>query len=208
MFNKVKKKSANKTINVMFNTDLMKHNSIQPITKNTLFEMNNLIMFFYHFMRLYTLSCYYNNNHLPEIDDTFILHCIKILGVKNNNALPIDNVKNFYIKESQPITNHNENKLKKISFVLTYLAAHIHLFLSNNAHEYFIQHFLGVINKTITTNVITDIITNDNSVLSELNNQVMVVNNQTNEIFDAWKTNNLLQKIKNHYFNMMLRQLK
>jgi hypothetical protein len=128
---------------------------------------------------------------LPEIDNTFILYCIKSLGtrsnqgVKSKNAELLDKLEKFYLEEYQPTINHEKTNLKNTTFLLPYLATQIHTSLSNNAQEHFIQHFLRFINKT------TSQITEDKSILFKLKHQLMTLNNETDEIFNDWKITHL-----------------
>ncbi len=61
----------------------------------------------YQFIRLYVLSCYTNKTALPEIDDTFILYCIKTLGTRDNRGKKcgdtalLDTLEKFYLEEYQ-----------------------------------------------------------------------------------------------------------
>ncbi len=128
---------------------------------------------------------------MPEIDNTFILYCIKSLGtrsnqgVKSKNAELLDKLEKFYLEEYQPTINHEKTNLKNTTFLLPYLATQIHTSLSNNAQEHFIQHFLRFINKT------TSQITEDKSILFKLKHQLMTLNNETDEIFNDWKITHL-----------------
>jgi hypothetical protein len=137
------------------------------------------------------LNCYSNKIALPEIDNTFILYCIKSLGtrsnqgVKSKNTELLDKLERFYLEEYQPSVNHEKTNLKNTTFLLPYLATQIHTSLSNNVQEHFIQHFLRFINKTTTA------ITEDKSILFNLKHQLMTLNNETDEIFNEWKTAHL-----------------
>jgi hypothetical protein len=48
--------------------------------------MNNLVIHTYQFIRLYVLHQYIKNKQLPTIDETFILYCIKTLGLRDNRG--------------------------------------------------------------------------------------------------------------------------
>jgi hypothetical protein len=184
-------KSAYKTIKTTLKSVLLNRDLVQPVVNNLVFEMNNLMIHSYQFIRLYVLNCYSNKTALPEINDTFILYCIKTLGVRDNRGKKggdtelLDKLEKFYLEEYQPIINHEKTNLKNTSFLLPYLATQIHTSLSNNAQEHFIQHFLRFINKTTTA------ITEDKSILFKLKHQLMSLDNETNEIFNEWKTTHL-----------------
>jgi hypothetical protein len=184
-------KSAYKTFKIPLKTILLNRNLVQPVINNLVFEMNDLMIHSYQFIRLYMLNCYSNKTALPDIDTTFILYCIKTLGtrsnqgVKSKNTELLDKLEKFYVEEYQPTINHEKTNLKNTTFLLPYLATQLHTSLSNNAQEHFIQHFLRFINKT------TSQITEDKSILFKLKHQFMSLNNETDEIFNKWKTTHL-----------------
>ena len=66
-------KSAYKTFKIPLKTILQNRNLFQPILNNLVFEMNDLVIHAYQFIRLYVITCYSNKVELPVIDDTFIL---------------------------------------------------------------------------------------------------------------------------------------
>ena len=183
--------SAYKTLKIPLKSVLLNRDLVQPVINNLVFEMNDLMIHSYQFIRLYVLNCYSNKIALPEIDNTFILYCIKSLGtrsnqgVKSKNTELLDKLEKFYLEEYQPTINHEKTNLKNTTFLLPYLATQIHTSLSNNAQEHFIQHFLRFINKT------TSQITEDKSILFKLKHQLMTLNNETDEIFNDWKITHL-----------------
>ena len=65
-------KSAYATMKTTLKSVLHNHKEVQPIITNLVFEMNDLVIHTYQFIRLYILYCYTNNNTLPELNDTFI----------------------------------------------------------------------------------------------------------------------------------------
>ena len=184
-------KSAYKTFKIPLKSVLLNRDLVQPVINNLVFEMNDLMIYSYQFIRLYVLNCYSNKIALPEIDNTFILYCIKSLGTRSNQGVKckntelLDKLEKFYLEEYKPSVNHEKTNLKNTTFLLPYLATQIHTSLSNNAQEHFIQHFLRFINKT------TSRITEDKSILFKLKHQLMTLNNETDEIFNEWKTTHL-----------------
>ena len=187
-------KSAYKTFKIPLKTILLNRDTTQPLINSLVFEMNDLVIHTYQFIRLYVLHQYIQNKVLPEINDTFILYCIKTLGSRDNRGkkgkdtelLEILDV--FYKTEYQPLLNHVKTNLKNTTFLLPYLATQIHTSLSNNIQEHFIQHFLRFINKT------TNEITEDKASLFQFKKQVMELE-ETNEAFDEWKHTHLQQII-------------
>jgi len=184
-------KASFQTIKTTLKSILLNHNEIQPEINNLVFAMNDLMIHSYQFIRLYVLHCYSNQSSLPEIDETFILYCIKALGVRDNRGKKsadvelLEKLDKFYITEYQPLLNHEKTNLKNTTFMLPYLATQIHTSLSNNAQEHFIQHFLRFINKTTTE------ITEDKAILFQFKKQVLELETETNELFNDWKLTHL-----------------
>ena len=184
-------KSAYTTIKTTLKSVLHNHKEVQPVITNLVFEMNDLMIHSYQFIRLYVLKCYNDNQPLPEINEKFILYCIKVLGEKTNTGRKekdtsmLDTLQEFYDTEYQPLLNHEKTPLKNKSNMLPYLATQLHTSLSNNTQEHFIQHFLRFINKT-TTNI-----TEDKVVLFKFKKQLLECNEETDTIFDDWKRTHL-----------------
>ena len=183
-------KSAYKTFKIPLKTILLHRDKIQPVINNLVFEMNDLVIHTYQFIRLYILNCYTNNKPLPMIDETFILYCIKSLGSRDNRGKKgkdtelLEMLDTFYKTEYQPLLNHEKTNLKNTTFLLPYLATQIHTSLHNNFQEHFIQHFLRFINKT------TNEITEDKATLFQFKKQLLELN-ETDEIFSNWKLTHL-----------------
>jgi hypothetical protein len=185
-------KASFQTIKTTLKSVLLNRNEIQPEINNLVFAMNDLMIHSYQFIRLYVLHCYSNQLSLPEIDETFILYCIKVLGVRDNRGKKgadtdlLEKLEKFYLAEYQPLLNHEKTNLKNTTFMLPYLATQIHTSLSNNTQERFIQHFLRFINKTTTE------ITEDKAILFQFKKQVLELETETNELFNEWKLTHLL----------------
>jgi len=179
-------KSAYKTLKIPLKTILLNRDTIQPVINNLVFEMNDLVIHTYQFIRLYILHCYTNNNPLPELSDIFISYCIKTLGARDNRGKKckdtelLETLEEFYKTEYQPLLNHEKTNLKNTTFLLPYLATQIHTSLSNNIQEHFIQHFLRFINKT------TSDITEDKQLLFQFKKSIMELTD-VNELFNNWK---------------------
>jgi hypothetical protein len=202
-------KSAYKTLKIPLKTILLNSDIIQPVINNLVFEMNDLVIHTYQFIRLYILHCYTNNNPLPELSDTFISYCIKTLGTRDNRGKKckdtelLETLEGFYKTEYQPLLNHEKTNLKNTTFLLPYLATQIHTSLSNNIQEHFIQHFLRFINKT------TNDITEDKPILFQFKKNLMELTD-TNEIFNLWKDTHLRNIIpenvkKSVYYDVKVR---
>ena len=79
-------KSVYKTFKIPLKTILLNRDITQPVIDHLVFEMNELVIHTYQFIRLYVLYQYTNNNPLPDLDDTFIVYCIKTLGLRDNRG--------------------------------------------------------------------------------------------------------------------------
>jgi len=179
-------KSAYKTFKIPLKTILLNCNEVQPVVNNLVFEMNDLVIHTYQFIRLYVLNCYTNNQPLPELDEIFISYCIKSLGTRDNRGKKckdtelLEILEKFYQEEYQQLLNHTKTNLKNTTFLLPYLATQIHTSLHNNLQEHFIQHFLRFINKT------TNEITEDKTILFQFKKQLFDLT-ETDKMFNEWK---------------------
>jgi hypothetical protein len=183
-------KSAYKTFKISLKTILLNRDTIQPVINNLVFEMNDLVIHTYQFIRLYVLNCYTNKQPLPELDEIFISYCIKSLGTRDNRGKKckdtklLETLEKFYQEEYQPLLNHEKTNLKNTTFLLPYLATQIHTSLHNNFQEHFIQHFLRFIN--ITTNEITE----EKALLFQFKKHLFDLT-ETDEMFNEWKITHL-----------------
>jgi hypothetical protein len=202
-------KSVYKTLKIPLKTILLNRDTMQPVINNLVFEMNDLVIHTYQFIRLYVLYCYSNNKPLPELNDTFISYCIKTLGTRDNRGKKckdtelLETLEEFYKSEYQPLLNHEKTNLKNTTFLLPYLSTQIHTSLSNNIQEHFIQHFLRFINKT------TNGITEDKQILFQFKKNIMELTD-TNELFNLWKETHLQNIIpenvkKSVYYDVKVR---
>jgi len=202
-------KSAYKTLKIPLKTILLNRDTIEPVINNLVFEMNDLVIHTYQFIRLYVLYCYSNNKPLPELNDTFISYCIKTLGTRDNRGKKckdtelLETLEEFYKSEYQPLLNHEKTNLKNTTFLLPYLSTQIHTSLSNNIQERFIQHFLRFINKT------TNGITEDKQILFQFKKNIMELTDK-NELFNLWKETHLQNIIpenvkKSVYYDVKVR---
>jgi hypothetical protein len=183
-------KSAYKTFKIPLKTILLNRETIQPVINHLVFEMNDLVIHTYQFIRLYVLHQYNKNLPLPDLDETFIIYCIKTLGTRDNRGKKgkdielLERLDVFYKTEYQSLLNHVKTNLKNTTFLLPYLATQIHTSLHNNFQEHFIQHFLRFINKTTTE------ITEDKAILFQFKKNLMELK-ETDEKFNEWKTTHL-----------------
>jgi hypothetical protein len=180
-------KSAYKTFKIPLKTILLNHKELQPIINHLVFDINDLVIHSYQFIRLYLLYLYNNKQEFPTINETFILYCIKTLGVRDNrgkqsaNTNLVEQLETFYKNEYQPLLNHEKTNLKNTTFLLPYISTQIITCYNNNIQEHFIQHFFRFINKTI--------ITEDKNELFKFKNKLLML--EETELFPDWKTTHL-----------------
>ena len=183
-------KSAYKTFKIPLKTILLNKDVMQPLINQLVFEMNDLVIHTYQFIRLYVLKCYTDKQPLPVIDDMFIMYCIKTLGTRDNRGNKgkdtelLEILSRFYEEEYQPLLNHEKTNLKHTTYLLPYLETQIHTSLHNNLQEHFIQHFLRFINKTTTE------ITEEKVLLFKFKKQLFDLT-ETDEMFSEWKNTHL-----------------
>ena len=67
-------------------------------------------------------------------------------GKKATNTELLDKLDDFYVKEYQPIFNHQKYDLTGLSFTLSYLAITIETCLNNNLKEHFVKRLFKFIN--------------------------------------------------------------
>ena len=113
-------KSAYKTFKIPLKSILLNVDLIQPVISHLVFEMNDLVIHTYQFIRLYVLHQYNKNLPLPDLDETFIIYCIKTLGTRDNRGKKgqdidlLERLDVFYKTEYQPLLNHVKTNLKNI----------------------------------------------------------------------------------------------
>jgi len=182
-------KSAYKTFKIPLNS-ILHNKEVQPVINDLVFEMNNLVIHSYQFIRFYLIYLYNEKQSLPTIDETFILYCIKTLGTRDNrgkqssNTELLEKLETFYINHYQPLLNHEKTNLKNTTFLLPYIATQINTCITNNIQEHFLQHFLRFIN--ITTQSITE----DKSIIHTFKKNILLLE-ETDEKFKDWKTTHL-----------------
>ena len=183
-------KSSYKTYKIPIKSILNNRDNVQPVLNDLVFEINDLVIHTYQFIRLYVLDKYNKHMTLPVINETFILYCIKTLGTRDNrgkkstDTILLDTLEIFYNTEYQPLLNHQKTNLKNTTFLLPYLATQIHTSIHNNLQERFIQHFLRFINNTTT------LITIDKPTLFKFKRQLFNLD-ITDSIFNEWTATHL-----------------
>jgi hypothetical protein len=162
-----------------------------PVLTQIVFDMNEIVIHTYQFIRFYLLYLYKNNIDFPNIDDTFILYCMKTLGTRDNrgkksvNTDLLEQLDTFYTNEYQPLVNHEKVSLLNKTYLLPYLATHIYTAFSNNITERFTTHLLRFINVT------TSHITEDKAILFQFKNRLFNLEVENDLKFIEWKNTHL-----------------
>ena len=158
-----------------------------PVLTQIVFDMNDLVIHTYQFIRLYLLYLLKNDVNFPTIDDTFILYCMKTLGTRDNRGRQSVNtdlqekLDTFYVNEYQPLVSHEKVSLKNKTYLLPYLATHIHTAFSNNITERFTSHLLRFVNQTSSH------ITEDRAMLFQFKKRVFNLEGEKDKQFQEWK---------------------
>ena len=79
-------KSAYKTFKIPLKSILVNCETTQPLVNDLVFEINDLVIHTYQFIRLYVLHQYTQKLPLPDLNENFILYCIKNLGIRDNRG--------------------------------------------------------------------------------------------------------------------------
>ena len=162
-----------------------------PVVTQIVFDMNDLVIHTYQFIRLYLLHLLENNINFPTIDDTIILYSMKTLGTRDNRGRQSVNtdlqekLDVFYVNEYQPLVNHEKVSLKNKTYLLPYLVTHIHTAFSNNITERFTSHLLRFINQTTTH------ITEDRAMLFQFKKRLFNLEEEKDQPFQEWKLSHL-----------------
>jgi hypothetical protein len=205
-------KPSFRTLKIPLKTILRNHKEFQPCINELVFEMNGLVIHTYQFIRLYLLYLYNQKLELPTLDETFILYCVRTLGTRDNrgkqsaNQELLGKLNSFYETKYQPLLQHEKTNLKNKTHLLPYMASQIYTCYSNNTQEHFIQHFKRFINKTTST------ITEDKAILHTFKNKLLMLENDTDPIFNQWKATHLANILpnkidKNIYYDIKVKPL-
>ena len=149
--NFIKEQNLYRTIKTSFKS-IIKDPEIHDKINELITKCNHIVIDTYMFIRLYALYKYNNNLDIPDLDEDFISYCIMTLGERDNrgkqpkNTDLIDELKEFYINEFQPIYNHTKFDLKCLSFTLPYICQTMQSCISTNLKEHFVKRLFRFIN--------------------------------------------------------------
>jgi hypothetical protein len=100
-------------------------------------EMNDLVIHVYQFIRLFIITRYVTSGDIPEINQDFVMNCIRVLGTRDTRGRKSTNtelqtlLEQFYTIEYQPLLNHMKTSLVNKSYLIPYLATQIHTVTSS-----------------------------------------------------------------------------
>jgi len=177
---------AYKTFKIPLKTILCQRHDVQPVLNQWVIDINDVVIHTYQFIRLYVIHLFHHQLTLPVIDETFVLYCIRTLGVRDNrgrqsaNTQLLENLQEFYKQEYQPLLHHEKTDLKHTTHITPYVATQITTCIATNLQEHFLQHLLRFINKT------TRDITEDKATLHTFKHQLCMWKD-TDPVFDDWK---------------------
>ena len=105
--------------------------TIVPRIESLVLHCNAIVIEAYQFIRLFCLTKYAQGTLLPQIDEKFILYCLKVVGKRDNRGRKAQNetmqteLDAFYISEFKPLLAHDDKfELRNYSFLLTEKAKH------------------------------------------------------------------------------------
>jgi hypothetical protein len=122
---------------------IIKDSNIQKKINNLVIRVNDIVIDAYQFIKLYVLKKLNNNQEVPTIDTNFIKYCITTLGTRDTRGKKtvdtplLQEIKEFYTTDFQPINNHQKHQLNNLSFTLPYVYSSIEVSITNNIKEHF-----------------------------------------------------------------------
>ena len=147
-------KSAFRTIKLPLKSIVRDKITIERINE-IVFHCNDIVTEAYQFIRLFCLTKYEKNEPIPELDEKFILYCLRATGSVDSRGRPkkdpglVVELNAFYTQEFKPLLSHEEKfDMRYYSHLLSYLATQMHTAIHNNLKEHFVTRLLRFINKT------------------------------------------------------------
>ena len=135
---------------------LKKHDLLQPIIDKTVFDINDIVVLSYQFIRLYLLDKYNNNVDLPTINKQFVLDVMKTVssadtksGQKTNpdnikNATGKADIKRFYDTDFSQLVSMRPSYTNK-THILATSANEMITCITTNISTHFIDHLFRYI---------------------------------------------------------------
>ena len=146
--------SSHRTIKCSLKS-IVRDETIIPQIEAIVLNCNAIVIEAYQFIRLFCLTKYAKGAELPQLDEKFILYCLKATGTRDNRGRKAQKeslqaeLDAFYISEFKPLLAH-EDKFDQCcyGYLLPYLATQMHTAIHNNLKEHFVTRLLRFINKT------------------------------------------------------------
>ena len=152
-----RKPSSYRTVKCPLKAILRDAKDFQPKLNDLVVRCNDIVTETYQFIRLFVLKKYHSKVAIPEIDEKFILYCMKATGTRDNRGRQAVNsslqleLETFYEDEYKDVLQHNDkHDLCNMSYLLPYLATQMHTGIRNNMKEHFMTRLLRFINKTVS----------------------------------------------------------
>jgi hypothetical protein len=135
---------------------LKKHDLLQPIIDKAVFDINDIVVLSYQFIRLYLLDKYNNNVDLPTINKQFVLDVMKTVssadtksGQKTNpdnikNATGKADIKRFYETDFSHLVSNKPSYTNK-THILATSANEMITCITTNISTHFIDHLFRYI---------------------------------------------------------------
>ena len=134
---------------------IVRDETIIPQIEAIVLHCNAIVIEAYQFIRLFCLTKYAKGAELPQLDEKFILYCLKATGTRDKRGRKAQNellqakLDAFYKDEFKPLLAHEDKfDLCCYSYLLPYLATQMHTAIHNNLKEHFVTRLLRFINKT------------------------------------------------------------
>ena len=138
------------------NCVLKKHELLQPVIDKAVFDINDIVILSYQFIRLYLLDKYNNNVDLPTINKQFVLDVMKTVssadtkaGQKTNpdnikNATGKADIKRFYDTDFSQLVSMRPSYTNK-THILATSANEMITCITTNISTHFIDHLFRYI---------------------------------------------------------------
>jgi len=135
---------------------LKKHDILQPIIDRAVFDINDIVVLSYQFIRLYLLDKYNNSLDLPTINKQFVLDVMKTVssadtkaGQKTNpdnikNATGKADIKRFYETDFSHLVSNKPSYTNK-THILATSANEMITCITTNISTHFIDHLFRYI---------------------------------------------------------------
>ena len=135
---------------------LKKHDFLQPVIEKAVFDINDIVILSYQFIRLYLLDKYNNNVDLPTINKQFVLDVMKTVssadtkvGQKTNpnnikNATGKADIKRFYETDFSQLVSNKPSYTNK-THILATSANEMITCITTNISTHFINHLFRYI---------------------------------------------------------------